>query len=158
MKCVAARPHISAMIFKVAAAIVALTLPLISASNQGRAEEEARIHITFSKPGYDNASGYLFYQGQKYGLAVSDTKIGRIWVTSIDFIGTVSNLHNPADILGTYNVGDPKAALVGHASIARLENAKGVTLEIRAVNLKRGSTLDLSGMRLKNVGWQPTSE
>jgi hypothetical protein len=147
-----------AMIFKLVAAVIALTLPLISAFDQGRAEEEARIHITFSKPGYDNASGYLFYQGQKYGLAVSGTNIGRIWVTTIDFIGTVSNLHNPADVLGTYNVGDPKAAVVRRASTARLENAKGVAIEIRAVNLNRRSTLDLSGMTLKNSGWQPTSE
>src|SRR6516165_8608792 len=144
-----------AMIFKLVAAVIAL---MISASDQARAEEEARIHITFSKPGYDNASGYLFYQGQKYGLAVSGINIGRIWVTTIDFIGTVSNLHNPADVLGTYNVGDPKAAVVRRASTARLENAKGVAIEIRAVNLNRRSTLDLSGMTLKNSGWQPTSE
>jgi hypothetical protein len=146
------------MIFKVVAAVVALALPVISPSSQVYAEEEARVHITFSKPGFDNASGYLFYQGQKYRLAVSGTKVGRIWVTSLDFIGTVSSLHSPADILGTYNTGDPKAAVVGSASMARLENAKGVNLEIRAVNLKRGSTLDLFGMKLKNVGWQPTSE
>jgi hypothetical protein len=63
-----------------------------------------------------------------------------------------------ADILGTYNGGDPEAALVRPARTERLENAKGVVLEIRAVNLGRWSTLDLSGMTLKNVGWQPSSE
>jgi hypothetical protein len=100
----------------------------------------------------------LFYQGQKYRLAVTGAKVGRIWVTSLDFIGTVYNLRSLADVLGTYGAGDPKAALAGRASAARLENAKGVNLEIRAVNLKRGSTLDLSGITLKNAGWQPTPE
>lgn len=146
------------MTFKVIATVIALALPAISASSQIHAEDEARIQITFSKPGYDNASGYLFYQNQRYRLGVTGTKVGRIWVTSVDLVGTVSNLHSPADILGTYSARDPKAAVVGHASMARLENAKGVNLEIRAVNLKRGSTLDLSGMTLKNAGWQPTSE
>jgi hypothetical protein len=146
------------MIFKLIAALVVLTLPPISASNQVHAEEEARIHISFSKPGYGSGSGYLFYQGQKYALGISGTKIKRIWVTTIDLIGTASNLRSAADVLGTYNGSDPKGALVKRANTARLENAKGVVIEIRAVNLNRWSTLDLSGMTLKNVGWQPSSE
>ncbi len=86
---------------------------------------------------------------------MSGAKIGRMWATSIDLIGTASNLRNAGDILGTYNASDPKAALVERAAMARLQNAKGVLLEIRAVNLNRWSTLDLSGMMLNNVGWQP---
>ena len=146
------------MIFKFVAILVALIMLPISASNQVLGKEEGRIHITFSKPGYGKGSAYLFYQGQKYGLGVSGTKIGRIWVSTIDLIGTASNLRSVADILGTYNGADPEAALVRRARTSRLENAKGVVLEIRAVNLGRWSTLDLSGMTLKNVGWQPSSE
>ena len=100
----------------------------------------------------------MFYQGQKYGLDVSATKIGKIRVTTIDFIGTASNLRSAGDILGTYNGGNSEAALVRRAMTVRLENARGVVLEIRAVNLNGASTLDLSGMTLKNVGWQPSSE
>jgi hypothetical protein len=81
-----------------------------------------------------------------------------MWATSIDLIGTASHLRDPGDILGTYNASDPKDALVKRSAMARLQNAKGVLLEIRAVNLSRSSTLDLSGMMLKNVGWQPSSE
>jgi hypothetical protein len=140
------------------AILVALIMLPISASLQVLAEEEGRIHITFSKPGYGNGSAYLFYQGQKYGLGVGGAKTGRIWASTIDLIGTASNLRSVADILGTYNGADPEAALVRRARTARIENAKGVVLEIRAVNLGRWSTLDLSGMTLKNVGWQPSSE
>ncbi len=145
-------------ILKFVAALAALLVLPISASTQSFADDEGRIQITFSKPGYDNGSGYLFYQGQKYGLGVSGAKIGRIWASTIDLIGTASNLRSVADILGTYNGADPKAALIRRATTARLENAKGVVLEIRAVNLGRWSTLDLSGMTLKNIGWQPSSE
>jgi hypothetical protein len=139
---------------KFVVAFAALTAIPIPASTPAHAEE-GRIQITFSKPGYDNGSGYLFYQGQKYGLGVSGTKIGRIWVSTIDLIGTASNLRRAADILGTYNGSDREAAIVKRATTVRLENAKGVVLEIRAVNLGRWSTLDLSGMTLKNAGWQP---
>jgi hypothetical protein len=132
-----------------------MTLPMC-ASTRALAEEEGRVQITFSKRGY--GSGHLFYQDQKYGLSVSAPKIGKIWVSTIDLIGTASNLRSAADILGTYNGDDPKSALLKRAATARLKNAKGVVLEIRAVNLNRWSTFDLSGMALKNVGWQSSSE
>jgi hypothetical protein len=67
-------------------------------------------------------------------------------------------LRSAGDILGTYNGGDPKAAFVRRAMTVPLENARGVVLEIRAVNLNGASTLDLSGITLKNVGWQSSSE
>jgi hypothetical protein len=138
------------------AALVALIAVPMSATDKALAEE-GRIQITFSKSD-GSGSGYLFYQGQKYSLGVSGAKISRMWATSIDLIGTASNLRTASDILGTYNGRDPEAALVRRAATARLENAKGVLLEIRAVNLNRSSTLDLSGTTLKNVGWQPSSE
>jgi hypothetical protein len=144
-------------ILKFVAVLVALITLLMSTSTLVLAEEDSRIQITFSKPD-GSGSGYLFYQGQKYSLSVSGAKIGRMRATSIDLIGTASNLRSAGDILGTYNASDPKAALVTPAAMVRLQNAKGVVLEIRAVNLNRGSTLDLSGTTLKNAGWQPSSE
>src|SRR6516225_11288436 len=62
---------------KFVAAFAVLTVLPMSASTQVGAEE-GRIHITFLKSGYGSGSGYLFYQGQKYGLGVSSTKIRRI--------------------------------------------------------------------------------
>ena len=144
-------------ILKFVAVLVALITLLMSTSTLVLAQEEGRIQITFSKPD-GSGSGYLFYQGQKYSLSVSGAKIGRMRTTSIDLIGTASNLRSAGDILSTYNASDPKAALVRPPAIVRLQNAKGVVLEIRAVNLDRRSTLDLSGMTLKNAGWQPSSE
>ena len=144
-------------ILKFVAVLVALITLLMSTSTLVLAEEEGRIQITFSKPD-GSGSGYLFYQGQKYSLSVSGAKIGRMRATSIDLIGTASNLRSAGDVLGTYNASDPKAALVRPAAIVSLQNAKGVVLDIRAVNLDRRSTLDLSGMALKNTGWQPSSE
>ena len=139
------------VIVLVAALLIGISAPVL-------AQEEGRVQITFSKSD-GSGSGYLFYQGQKYSLSVSGAKIGRMWATSIDLVGTASNLRSAGDVLGTYNAGNPKDALVRRAAAtARLQNSKGVILEIRAVNLNRWSKMDLSGTTLKNAGWQPSSE
>ncbi len=139
------------------AVFAVLTTMCITLPTPARAED-GRIHISFLKSDYGSGSGYLFYKGQKYGLGISSTKVGRVWITRIDLIGTASNLHSAADIIGTYTAAESDAGIVRHAKAARLENPKGVILEIRAVNLNRWFTLDLSGMTLKNLGWQPVSE
>jgi hypothetical protein len=138
-------------------AILVLTALAAAASSRAHADED-RIHITFLKGAYGSGSGYLFFQGHKYGLSVSSTKIGRVWVTTIDLIGTASNLRNAADILGTYTAGDAQAGTISRSKTARLENAKGIVIEIRAVNLNRLFSLNLSGMTIKNLGWEPSSE
>lgn len=130
-----------------------LAIVSLGASAQLHAED-GRIHITFSKTEYGSGSGYLFFQGQKYGIAVNSPQIRKVWITAIDLIGTASNLRDAADIIGTYNAGDAEGTIVGRGRSARLENAKGVVLEIRAVNLHRWFTLNLFGMSVKNLGWQ----
>ena len=135
-------------------ALGGLAAMLTSASAQTDTET-GRIHITFSKTGRGGGSGYLFYQGERYGLAVITPAIGKIWATSIDLIGTASNLHGASDVLGAYNAAVAGAAIAKRAKTVRLENKKGVVLEIRSVNSSRWSTLNLSGMTLKNSGWRP---
>jgi hypothetical protein len=142
---------------KFVVAFVVLAVLVIAASSPVHADE-GRIHITFFKAGYGSGSGYLFFQGRKYGLSISGTKIRRIWITTIDLIGTMSNLQKVADVIGTYTAADDQAATIRHAKVARLQNAKGVIVELRAVNLNRLFSLNLSEMTIKNLGWEPSSE
>jgi hypothetical protein len=137
-------------------AISALTTMSTLASAQ--TDTESRVQITFQKAGRSGGSGYLFYQNQKYGLTIVAPEIKRIWATSIDLIGSASNLRSASDIIGTYTAGDAGAATVRRAKTVRLENKKGAVLEVRAVNLNRWTTLNLSGMTIKNAGWQPSPE
>jgi hypothetical protein len=139
------------------ATFAVLTALAISVSGRVHADE-GRIHITFFKGAYGTGSGDLFFLGQKYGLDVSSTKIKRVWITAIDLIGTASNLRNAGDIIGTYTAVDAKAATISRSKMARLENTKGIVVEIRAVNLNRLFSLNLSGLTIKNLGWQPSSE
>jgi hypothetical protein len=142
---------------KFVATLVVLTVLPITESRQVHADE-GRIHITFFKAAYGSGSGYLFFQGHRYGLSVSSAKIRRVWITTIDLIGTASNLQDAADVIGTYTAADDQVATIRHAKVARLQNAKGVVVEMRAVNLSRFFSLNLSGMTIKNLGWEPSSE
>jgi hypothetical protein len=98
-----------------------LTVLAITAARQVHAEE-GRIQITFFKAGDGSGSGYLFFQGHKYGVSISSTKIRRVWVTTIDLIGTASNLRKAADIIGTYTGADDQAATLRRSKVARLQN------------------------------------
>ena len=140
---------------KFVATFAVLTALAIVVSGQVYADD-SRIHITFLKGAYGSGSGYLFFQGQKYGLGISSPKVRRVWVTAIDLIGTASNLWSAADIIGTYTAVDAQAATISRSKVARLKNSKGIVVEIRAVNLNRLFSLDLSGMTIKNLGWQPS--
>ena len=150
-----AETHIVCRALKFVGTFVVLTVLAIAMSDKVDADD-SRIHITFLKGAYGSGSGYLFFQGQKYGLGISSPKVRRVWVTAIDLIGTASNLRNAADIIGTYTAVDAQAATISRSKVARLENSKGIVVEIRAVNLNRLFSLNLSGMTIKNLGWQPS--
>ena len=92
------------------------------------------------------------------GSVLTGSKFGGFRITRIDLVGTASKLRSASDIIGTYTATDAKGATVGYARMAQLANQKSVVLEIRGVNLRRRFTLNLSGMDIKNVGWQPPSE
>jgi len=117
-------------------------------------DTEGRIQITLLKGQLDSGIASLFYQTQKYGLVVSGIKLTGFWTTKINLTGTASNLRGVADIIGTYTAVDGDKA-VGPAKMARLENPKGVVLEIQGVNLGRTFILNLAGLTIKNLGWQP---
>ncbi len=55
---------------RLVATLALLMIVSIFASGQVHADE-SRVHITFFKGASGNGSGYLFFQGQKYGLGVS---------------------------------------------------------------------------------------
>ena len=133
------------------AAVIVLALLLVAASGPAYAES-GRIQITLDKTGY--GSGNLFYEAQKYGLSISGIKVSGFRITKIDLTGTALNLNSAADIIGTYAGGDTGVSIVGRAKTARLENPKGVVLEIQGVNLSRKFTLNLDGITIKTLGWQ----
>jgi hypothetical protein len=140
-------------ILQVVVVLAVMTVKSRSAPTQGAAE--GRIQITLVRTGYGEGSGILFYEDQTYRLGISGTKLKGIWIRKVNLVGTVLNLRNAGDIIGTYT-GDGDIPIVGLAKMARLENSKGVVLEIHGVNLRRSFALNLAGMTIKNLGWQPS--
>ena len=134
------------------AALIVMSMSVYAQSNA-----EGRVQITFIKAAGE-VNGNLFFEGQKYGLSINGIKIGGFRITRIDLVGTASNLRSASDIIGTYTAADAKDATVAYARMAQLGNPKGVVLEVRGVNLNRRFTLNLSGMNIKNLGWQPPPE
>jgi hypothetical protein len=81
-----------------------------------------------------------------------------VWITTIDLIGPASNLRTAADVIGTYTAADDQVATIRREKVARLQNVKGIVVEMKAVNLNRLFSLNLSGMTIKSLGWDPSSE
>jgi hypothetical protein len=144
-------------VLKFVVVLAALTAVPMSASTQ-IAAETGRIQITLVKTGYGGGSGILFYEGKKYGLGISGTKLKGIWIRRVDLIGTVLNIRSERDIIGTFSAVDDGAAFLEHSKMARIKNPKGVILEVQGVNLSRNFSLNLSGMTIANLGWQASTE
>jgi hypothetical protein len=135
---------------------VAAAVLLMIASAQAQAND-GRVQLTFVKAAADaSGTGVLFYELQRYSLRIEGIDAKAFRGKRVDLVGTASNLQNTADIVGTYTAADAAHASAGHGAVARLENEKGVVLEVRGVNLNR--PLSLNGLRLINSGWQIDSE
>jgi hypothetical protein len=62
-------------------------------------------------------------------------------------------MHVAADIVASFHAAAPGTSVVSSSRSARLENAKGVVLELRGLNLG-ASDLDLAGMVIGSRGWR----
>ena len=134
---------------KFAAAFAVASVMLMSMPAQSQAQTgSVRLHIV--KAGFilgiGGGSGSLWYHGHHYRLSVGGVGIGSLGIAAVDLVGTAYNLHNPADIAGTYSVAGASAAVVGGAAVARLQNERGVVLEVHGVQAGFQVSLGLGGM------------
>ncbi len=130
---------------------VAAALILVGASTQSHAQT-GTVHLKLVKVGFivgiGGGHGTLTYHGHRYRLGVGGVGIGTIGVAGAELAGTAYNLHSPADIAGTYGAASASGAFVGGAKVARLQNEKGVILELHGVQLGFEVTLGLAGMTI----------
>ena len=136
---------------KFAAAIALAIIAVASVSTQSHAQT-GTVHLKIVKAGFiiggSGGHGTLTYHGMHYRLTVGGIGIGTIGVAEARLVGTAYNLHNPADIAGTYEAVGAGLAIVGGPKIARLRNAKGVVLELHGVQLGLEASLGLGGMTI----------
>jgi hypothetical protein len=98
--------------------------------------------------GAGGGDGTLNFQGRTYPLKIGGLSAGTIGVSSVDVVGTARNLRSAADIAGVYSAIGAGAAVAGGASSARLQNAKGVVLDVRGTQVGFDLTLGLAGLTI----------
>ena len=92
--------------------------------------------------GVNWGGGTLTYKGRNHKLKVSGLSVGAIGAAKMDAAGNVYNLHNLADIEGTYSAIEASATAGPGEGEIDMKNAKGV--EIRAHATSAGLKLALA--------------
>jgi hypothetical protein len=111
------------------------------------------ISIEIAKVGFivgvGGGRGTLVFQGRRYPLSVGGLSLGAtIGASKADLVGTAHNLRRPADIAGTYTAVGAGVAAGGGASGIRLQNAKGVVLDLRGRNIGLEINASVSGVEI----------
>jgi len=133
----------------IAAVVVAA---VITAPTSSYAQATGQVHLKVVKAGFiigvGGGSGTLTYHGRVYRLNVGGVGIGSLGIAGAELRGVALNLHHPADIAGTYGAAGAGGTFVGGAAVARLQNEKGVVLELHGVQMGFQVNLSLGGMTI----------
>lgn len=136
---------------KIGVVVMAAALMLAGASSQSMAQV-GRIHAKILKAGFivglGGGSGTLTFHGRRYPLRLGGISAGVLGVSGMDLVGTASNLRTAEDIAGAYTAVGAGFALVGGAKVARLQNARGVVIELHGVQIGLSVSLNLSGLTI----------
>ncbi len=136
---------------KFVATVLIAAATLAGVSGKSHAQTGAvRLHVVKAGfiVGLGGGRGVLIYQGRRYPLSIGGIGIGSLGIAAVDLVGTAHNLRTPEDIAGTYGAAGAGAAIIGGAQVARLQNEKGVVLEVHGVQVGLQVSLGLAGMTL----------
>ena len=100
--------------------------------------------------GVGGGTGTLVFRGHHYPLEISGASFGAtIGASTTDLRGHAYNLHSPADIEGAYSTIGAGAAIAGGAHGVRLQNAKGVVLELSGVKVGAELSAAVGGVEVR---------
>jgi hypothetical protein len=136
---------------KLIAAVFMAAAMWAGAVDASRAETGSlRLHVVKAGliVGVGGGSGTLVFKGRSHRLSLGGIGVGSLGVAAVDLVGTASNLHHASDIAGTYGAAGAGATFVGGAQVARLQNEKGVVIEVRGVQVGFQISLGLSGLTI----------
>jgi lipid-binding SYLF domain-containing protein len=99
--------------------------------------------------GVGRGSGTLVFNGRRYPLSVGGLSFGAtIGASKTELIGTAYNLRQASDIAGTYTAVGAGVAVAGGGSSIRLQNARGVVLDLRGRNIGLEISANVSGVEI----------
>ena len=132
-------------------AAVAVALAVLGTSVADAATGRVRFNITKAGfiVGVGGGSGTLQFRGRTYRLRVDGITAGTIGVARAELVGNAYNLRRPQDISGAYSVGSAGISVIGGGKVARLQNEKGVVLELQGRQAGFEASLDIGGVNVR---------
>jgi hypothetical protein len=111
------------------------------------------INVEITKAGFivgiGGGRGTLVFQGRRYPLSVGGLSFGAtIGASKADLVGRAYNLRRASDIAGTYTAVGVGAAAGGGASTIRLQNARGVVLDLQGRTIGLELNANVSGVEI----------
>jgi hypothetical protein len=133
------------------AIIAALASITLAATTPSQAQTcSIRLHIV--KAGFivgaGGGNGTLVCHGRAYRLSIGGIGLGSLGVAAADLAGTASNVHNPANVAGTYGAAGAGVTFVGGGQVATLQNQNGVVLRLSGGQVGFQVSLGLAGMTI----------
>jgi hypothetical protein len=127
-------------------------LAMASLSTMSQAETGS-IRVEFTKAGFivgvGGGRGILTFRGRNYPFRVSGMSFGAtIGASANKMVGRALNMRAPGDLTGTYSVIGAGGALAGGAGGARLQNAKGVILQLQGVKVGVELSASVGGIEI----------
>jgi hypothetical protein len=136
---------------KIGAALIAGAVMLGSAPTPSYAETGS-VRFNVGSAGFivgvGGGSGVLNFRGKSYRLSIGGVRIGTIGVSVTEVRGVARNMRRASDIAGTYSGVGAGVAVIGGVGTARLQNERGVVLEVRAVKAGLEANLNLGGLTI----------
>src|SRR5690242_19512205 len=134
-------------------ALIALTAAFVSVPAGPGWAATGTVHFEIAKAGFiigvGGGRGTLVFQGRRYPLSVGGLSVGAtIGASKAELVGRAYNLRQPSDIAGTYSAIGGGAAAGGGVSGIRLQNARGVVLELRGRNIGLEFNASVSGVEI----------
>lgn len=138
-------------LIKFMAIIAALASITLAATTPSQAQNcSIRLHIV--KAGFivgaGGGNGTLVCHGRAYRLSIGGIGLGSLGVAAADLAGTASNVHNPANVAGTYGAAGAGVTFVGGGQVATLQNQNGVVLRLSGGQVGFQISLGLAGMTI----------
>ena len=129
-----------------AAAVMLSVAPVPSHAEMGA------VRIKIVKAGFilgvGGGSGVLRFHGRDYPLSIGGISVGTIGAAGADLVGRAYNVHQPADVAGTYTAVSGSIAVAGGVKAVRLQNSHGVVLQLQGKQAGFEVSASLSGMTI----------
>jgi hypothetical protein len=135
--------------FRSSLAAIAVAFTLAAAptvSHAGTGTVRIRVANVGFIVGGGGGEGVLLYRGRAYPFSIGGLGVGQFGASAADLVGRAYYLRRPSDIAGTYTALAVGAAFVGGARVTRLQNAKGVVLEVQGGQLGLELAVSLNGV------------